>query len=157
MAREASRATKKKDSAYVQKDKKVEVVKAVSKELKRRLSAGLLAASILITAPAFAAEGIASYYTAASCKREGTSGIWTASQERFDENALTCALPHRRFGGKYKVTNLDNGRSVVVRHNDLGPNKKLQKAGRIIDLSKGAFERIASTKKGLIRVRVEAL
>jgi len=99
----------------------------------------------------------ASYYTYDSCVREGTSGVWTASGERFDENALTCAMRSRDFGKFYKVTNLDNGKSVIVRHNDFGPNKKLWKKGRIVDLSKGAFEKIADLKTGVINVKVEIL
>jgi len=97
----------------------------------------------------------ASYYTFKSCRAEGTSGVFTASGERFDENALTCAMRSRAWGRFYKVTNLDNGKSVIVRHNDFGPNKKLHEKGRIIDLSKGAFEKIADLKKGIIRVKVE--
>jgi rare lipoprotein A len=99
----------------------------------------------------------ASYYTYQSCVREGTSGVWTASGERFNENDLTCALRSRDFGKSYKVTNLDNGKSVIVRHNDFGPNKKLHNKGRIIDLSKGAFQSIANLKTGVINVKVEAI
>ena len=102
-----------------------------------------------------AIEGLASWYSEESCKREGTSGVWTASGERFDEEGLTCALPSHHFGKKYKVTNIQNGRSVVVRHNDYGPSKWLVKKGRIIDLSKGAFRRLAPLHKGLLKVRVE--
>ena len=99
----------------------------------------------------------ASYYTYESCRKEGTSGVFTASGERFDENALTCAMRNRDFGGMYKVTNLDNGKSVIVRCNDFGPNKKLYQKGRVIDLSKGAFLRIADLKQGVITVSVERM
>ena len=99
--------------------------------------------------------GTASYYTYESCKREGTSGVWTASGERYDENDMTCAMRRRDWGGVYKVTNIDNGKSVVVRHNDFGPNKKLYNKGRIVDLSKGAFEKIGNLRKGILRVTVE--
>jgi rare lipoprotein A len=70
---------------------------------------------------------------------------------------MTCALPHRRFDGLYRVTNLENGRSVIVRHNDLGPGQKPRRRGVIIDLSRGAFERIGETRSGILRVKVEAL
>lgn len=99
----------------------------------------------------------ASYYTYESCVREGTSGVWTASGERFNENDLTCALRSRAFGKSYKVTNLANGKSVIVRHNDFGPNKKLHNSGRIIDLSKGAFKAISDLKHGVINVKVEGI
>ena len=75
----------------------------------------------------------------------------TASGERFDQNALTAAHRTLPFGTKVRVINTRNGESVVVRINDRGPFVR----GLIIDLSKAAFERIASTRAGVIRVRVE--
>lgn len=100
--------------------------------------------------------GNASYYNTASCQREGTSGIFTASGERFHDNRLTCAVRHRRFGSYYRVTNLANHKSVIVKHNDYGPNKHLAtKHNRVIDLSEGAFKKIADTRKGIIKVSVE--
>ena len=99
----------------------------------------------------------ASYYTYKSCIREGTSGVWTASGEYFDENALTAAMWKVPFGTKVKITNLRNGKSVIVRINDRGPAKRLVRQGRMIDLSKGAFMKLASLKKGIIEVKVEIL
>lgn len=99
--------------------------------------------------------GTASYYTYQSCIREGTSGVWTASGEQFDENDMTAAMWNVKFGTKFKITNVANGLTVIVRINDRGPSKRLFKKGRIIDLSKGAFEKIADLKKGIIRVKVE--
>lgn len=108
---------------------------------------------------AFRVVGDASYYTVESCKREGTWQKWggrTASGEKFNENALTCALPYgRKFGKLYKVVNLKSGRDVVVRHNDTGPAKRLAKRGRVIDLSYGAFKKIADPKYGLAWVSVK--
>ena len=97
----------------------------------------------------------ASHYTVASCQKEGTSGIWTASGERFDENALTCAMRSREWGAKYKITNLANGKSVIVTLNDFGPNKRLWNAGRKADLSIGAFKEIANPRVGVIKVKIE--
>ena len=99
----------------------------------------------------------ASYYTYRSCVREGTSGVWTASGERFNENDLTAAMWGVRFSTLVKVTNLTNGKTVIVRINDRGPSKRLVRKGRIIDLSKGAFLRIADLKRGVINVKVEVL
>jgi len=86
--------------------------------------------------------GAATYYTAQSCRQEGTSGSWTASGKRFDESALTCALPKEmakamniQFGDSVRVTNLDSGKKIVVRYTDTGPGKKAQKRGVVIDLS----------------------
>jgi rare lipoprotein A len=98
-----------------------------------------------------------SYYTYNSCIREGTSGVWTASGERFDENDFTAASWDYKFGTLLRVTNQRNGRSVVVRVNDRGPSKRLYKNGRCLDLSKAAFEAIAPIKSGLATVTVEVI
>ena len=79
---------------------------------------------------------------------------YTASGEEFDPNKLTCASWDYPFGTKLLVTNLENGKSVVVRVNDRGPAKRLK---RIIDLSREAFRRIADLKKGLIKVKIKVL
>src|SRR5213595_1574393 len=74
--------------------------------------------------PASAQTGMASYYK---------SGRLTANGERFNPNAYTAAHRSLKFGTKVRVTNLRNGRSVVVRINDRGPVSR----NRIIDLSWG--------------------
>lgn len=113
----------------------------------------------------FVIYGEAAWYSSQSCRREGTSGVWTASGELFRDRGLTCALRRRDFGQYYRVTNLANGKSVVVKHNDFGPSLRWRnpKTGithdlsrRVIDLSKGAFAKIADTRQGVLkRVRVE--
>ena len=89
--------------------------------------------------------GMASYY----------GGSWhgkkTANGEIFNENSLTAAHKTLPFGTRVKVTNLDNGKSVVVRINNRGPYSN----GRIIDLSKAAFAKIANTSKGVTKVKLE--
>lgn len=62
--------------------------------------------------------------------------------------AASLTIPR---GGYAKVTNLDNGKTVVVQINDSGPYGK----GRIIDLDKPAFEKIASLGAGVVNVKVE--
>jgi len=99
--------------------------------------------------------GKATWYSYESCRKEGTSGRYTASLEKFDHNDFTCAMRSRDFGRYYKVTNLSNNRSVIVRHNDFGPSKKCYSQGKIIDLSKAAFRHIAPLREGVIRVRIE--
>ena len=86
--------------------------------------------------------GIASYYG------PGFHGRTTANGERFDSQALTFAHRTMPFGTKVKVTNRDNGRSIIVRGNDRGPFY----GSRIIDLSEAAFSRIASRGQGLANV-----
>ncbi len=93
-------------------------------------------------------EGIASFYGRTKWSTEPT-----ASGERFRASQMTAA--HRRlpFQTWVRVTNLRNGRSVIVRINDRGPFIK----GRIIDLSRGAAERIGMIQRGIAPVRVEVL
>ena len=100
--------------------------------------------------------GYATYYTEASVRAEGNSGI-TASGEVFKDSGLTCAMRSRKFGGSYRVTAIESGKSVVVRHSDFGPNKKQDTKGVIVDLSPAAFKKLAPLSKGKIRVQVEAL
>ena len=124
--------------------------------LSRRFAAALVVA-VVVAADAgvcFAGTGYATYYNRKSCKRDGTSGI-TASGEPLDDNAMTCATWHYPFGTRLRVTYLATGRSVIVRVNDRGPGRKARRRGVIIDLTEGAFKRIAPLKLGRIRVKVE--
>ncbi len=80
-------------------------------------------------------------------------GKGTAFGETFDMHAMTAA--HRTFPANtlVKVTNVENGKSVVVRINDRGPFVE----GRSMDLSLGAFTSIAERSKGVIRATLERL
>lgn len=80
-------------------------------------------------------------------------GKRTASGERFNQNGLTAAHRSLPFGSRVRVTNLSNKRSVVVRINDRGPHGR----GRLIDLSRGAAEKIGMLRSGTARVRVQGL
>jgi rare lipoprotein A len=84
-------------------------------------------------------SGMASYYW---------QGTRTASGARFNPNGLTAAHRSLPFGTRVRVTNLNNGRSVTVTINDRGPFIK----GRVIDLSRGAAQRIGMTGAGVARV-----
>lgn len=88
--------------------------------------------------------GIASYYARKFQNRK------TASGERFDNNSMTAAHKTLPFGTEVIVKNLDNGRSVQVRINDRGPFVK----GRIIDLTRVAFSKIANLDEGLAKVEI---
>ena len=80
--------------------------------------------------------------------------LTTANMERFDDSELTCAVWDMPFNTILKVTNLENGKTVIVRVNDRGPAKRLN---RPIDLTKEAFSRIADLDKGLADVSVEIM
>jgi rare lipoprotein A len=119
----------------------------------RKRPRGLLALAILaLTLPFGAAragvqEGVVSWYGERFHNRP------TASGELFDISALTMAHPSLPFGTKVRVTNLRNGRSVVVRVNDRGPFA----GSRIADLSQAAAATLGMLQRGLARARIEVL
>lgn len=83
----------------------------------------------------------------------GFHGNRTANGERYNQWDFTAAHRSLPFGTRVKVTNLSNGRSVVVRVNDDGPHVP----GRVIDLSRGAAERIGMVSSGVAPVRLQVL
>jgi rare lipoprotein A len=83
-------------------------------------------------------QGSASYYAAKFHGRR------TASGETFDNRAMTAAHRSLPFGSLVRVTNPDNGRSVVVRINDRGPFTR----GRMIDVSRAAAEELGMVTRG---------
>ena len=91
------------------------------------------------------ATGIASWYG------PQFHGKQTANGEIFDQNAMTAAHPTLPMPTIARVTNLENGRSVIVRVNDRGPFA----AGREIDMSKRAAEELGFMTKGTAKVRVQ--
>jgi len=111
------------------------------------LAALALACGPFVAARAGTEEGLVSWYGARFHDRP------TASGEPFDSRALTMAHPTLPFGTRVRVTNLRNGRSVIVRVNDRGP----QVAARIADLSMAAAERLGMIRRGLARARLEVL
>lgn len=94
------------------------------------------------------AEGIASWYG------NEFHGRTTASGERFNQNDLTAAHPNLPFGSRVRVTNVENGRRVIVRINDRGPFADRE---RIIDVSRAAARRLDFEHQGLTRVQLEVL
>jgi rare lipoprotein A len=108
------------------------------------VSAGLAQAQPAAATQA-STTGVCSYYARAH------DGKTTAGGEKFDSNAMTAA--HRRFpmGTKLKVTNLANGKSVVVKVNDRGPFVK----GRTLSVTRRAAEELGFVKQGVAKVRFE--
>ena len=93
-------------------------------------------------------EGRASYYSIRS-----NGGRHTASGERLCEDSMTAAHRNLPMGTQVRVTNLNNGRSVVVRINNRGPFIR----GRIIDVTKGAARELNMIRSGVVPVEVEVL
>jgi len=92
--------------------------------------------------------GLASYYG------PGFHGEETASGEIFDQTEMVAAHRTLPLGTVVRVTNLENGRRVVLRVIDRGPYGANYRKGTIIDVSKGAARRLDFLQDGLVRVRV---
>ena len=89
-------------------------------------------------------SGMASYYGS-------EAGSRTASGQRMNSNAMTCAHRSLPFGTRLRVTH--GGRSVIVTVNDRGPFVR----GRVLDLSTGAARAIGLTSAGVGRVTAEVV
>jgi len=108
----------------------------------------IIAASVILGLSSCARKitesGKGSYYA------DKFQGRATASGVPFDQKKMTAAHKTLPFGTKVKVVNLANGRSVKVTINDRGPFV----AGRIIDVSKKAAEKLGITKTGVANVEI---
>lgn len=92
-------------------------------------------------------RGEASYYA------HFHHGKKTANGERFNMHALTAAHRTLPLGSKIKVTNLNNGKEVVLRVNDRGPYAK----GRVLDVSLAAAKKLDMIKTGTAKVSIQIL
>jgi rare lipoprotein A len=114
----------------------------------RTLSAA--AVSLILTAGAASAEtGIASFYG----NNDGFHGRTTASGEIYNKMSMTAAHKTLPLNTLVRVTNLSNGRSVVVRINNRGPYVR----GRIIDLSVIAAQQLGFAGNGITRVSLDVV
>jgi len=95
--------------------------------------------------PSYRADGIASWYG------PDFHGGLTANGERYDMNGISAAHPTMPLPSYARVTNLDNGRSIIVRVNNRGPFVR----NRLVDLSVGAARALDFYHHGTARVRVE--
>lgn len=102
---------------------------------------------LLPTAEGYREQGLASWYG------QKFDGRPTASGEPYDMFALTAAHRELPLPAYARVTNLDNGRSTIVRINDRGPFH----ADRIIDLSFGAAVKLGFADSGVTPVEVEVI
>ncbi|MDE0879209.1 MAG: septal ring lytic transglycosylase RlpA family protein [Sphingomonas bacterium] len=94
----------------------------------------------------YQSTGLASWYG------DEVAGNRTASGDRFDPAGITAAhrsLPLNSFA---EVTDIDSGRSVIVRINDRGPGRQ----DRVIDLSRGAAQQLGFGRRSVARVSVRA-
>lgn len=105
----------------------------------------LMLCLLLLTSISVNAE-VASWYN--------LDGRKTASGEVFRTHSLTCASNTHKLGTYLKVTNTANDKSVVCKVNDTGG---FSKYGRTLDLSKGAFSKIAHLSQGTVNVTIKKL
>lgn len=101
----------------------------------------------------------ASWYSTEACKFNSDPACPTASGKSLyaleAEGALFAASYQFPLGSMVRVTNQGNGKQVVVRIEDRGPNKRLK--GRLLDLGKHAFKQIADERMGLATVSTELI
>ena len=90
----------------------------------------------------------ASWYSVAT-----NGGTETASGEIFSDSEITVAHKTLPLGTIVRITNIENGKSVIARVNDRGPYVP----NRIVDLSKAAFAKIADLERGAIIVNVKTV
>ena len=116
--------------------------------MRRRFAGSIIALLALVTGCASStSDGLASYYA------DKYQGRKTANGETFDTTRLTAAHRTLPFGTRVRVTNVVNGKSVVVRVNDRGPFV----AGRVIDLSAAAAKQLDMLRAGVVKVKLEVV
>ena len=85
-------------------------------------------------------------------------GKKAADGSTYNQNAMTAAAaPHIKMGSKLKVTNISNNKSVIVKVTDRGSFHKAKYGYRTLDLSKGAFSKIAPLNQGVVKVKITKL
>lgn len=120
---------------------------------RRLVFPSVLLCLLAATASREAASGSSRYRETgeASWYGPGLDGRPTASGAIYDPDGLTAAHPELPFGSEVEVTNLGNGRSVIVAINDRGPFT----GGRILDVSEAAARRLGFMRAGVATVRIE--
>lgn len=99
-------------------------------------------------------SGKASYYNRTICPLHETTyqvDCFTRNGEMFDDQAMIAACPHDLLGKKIEV--LHKSKSITVTCTDTG--SFTQKYGRVLDLSEGAFSKLAPTSEGVIEVKYQ--
>lgn len=112
----------------------------------------------LASAQTYKETGLASWYGEETRRQKG--GHMTANGELFNPRALTAAHKYLPLPIHVQVTNLENGRSIIVRVNDRGPfpsRYNPDSGKRIIDLSRGAAEQLEFVDQGVATVHVETI
>ncbi|RJP71250.1 MAG: septal ring lytic transglycosylase RlpA family protein [Candidatus Abyssobacteria bacterium SURF_17] len=109
-------------------------------------------------AQSYSEVGTASWYGYETRRKKG--GYMTANGEAFDPKGYTAAHKYLPLPTDVRVTNLENGRSTLVRVNDRGPfpcRENPRSGDRIIDVSMGAAKKLGFYGQGTARVKVETI
>jgi len=138
--------------ATIQKANYLNELKAITEENERRIELlneriDELKEMITNAEKMMIKTGIASYYA------EPFHGRQTASGEIFDKNKMTAASRDLPFNTYWRIMNMKNGLSVIVKTNDRGPFI----GNRIIDLSEAAAEAIEMKEQGISRVKISPI
>lgn len=112
---------------------------------------------MMISMPCLGYGYTASWYGTTDDHTDPFAHTYTATGEKFNEKAMTAASYRFKVGSMVKVTNLSNGKSIIVRINDRGPGRHLRARGRVLDLTRGAFSRIADLNAGIIPIKQELI
>ena len=107
----------------------------------------LVISSFFDTGNAYVAEGRASYYA------DRLHGARTASGEPYNKHEFTAAHATLPFNTMVEVTNITNGKTVVVKINDRIPNNKV----KVIDLSRSAARALGMIQQGIVNVKLRVL
>lgn len=95
-------------------------------------------------------------YGTASFYHKSLEGAKTATGEIFHHNAMSAASNLFKLNTWVRITNLQNGKSILVRINDR-MSKSMEAIGRVVDMTKMAAKELGFLSKGLTKVKVEAV
>ena len=118
----------------------------------RKIFAGWLGLALATTL--MSSQAVAQVHKASWYGFKPWDGRKTASGEVFRTYGLTTASNSHKMGTMLRVTNVVNGKSVVVKVTDTGG---FAKYGRTLDLLQGAFQKITPLSQGIVRVKIEVL
>lgn len=117
----------------------------------------LLLITLLLTNQAIAQTLTASWYSRADLIRDGQdkkTHFIMANGKEFKDDSMVCASWDYPLNTWLLVTDIKSGKSVIVRNCDRTARRF---KGKRVDLSKGAFDKIANLKQGIIQVKVEQI
>lgn len=118
-------------------------------------SVGIILFSLMIITPSSHGEGLtASWYSTKECVKINPS-LLMANGRKLNDEAFTAASWDYPFGTILEITNVKNGKKVLVTVTDRGPNRRFYRQGRVCDLSMAAFRALENLRKGIIFISIK--